>query len=172
LPLLFPTASVHRVTDITLNILRKMHVKALLVDIDNTLALPESQTPLPGTLEWSRRLRTASLRIILMSNNSEERVQPFAEQYGLPFSPASLKPLPGAFLHAAQRLGAGRGETAVVGDQIYTDILGANLAGMKSILTDPIFQESSLSFQIRRKLEKPVRGRIRKQQTCRFTERM
>lgn len=149
-----------------------MHVKALLVDIDNTLALPESQTPLPGTLEWSRKLRAAGLRIILMSNNSEERVQPFAEQYGFPFSPASLKPLPGAFLHAAQRLGTEKQETAVVGDQVYTDILGANLAGMKSILTDPILKESSLSFQIRRKLEKPIRARLRKQQASRFTERM
>lgn len=159
--LLIPTGYVHRVTDITAEDLSALQIRALLVDIDNTLAVPDSQTPLPGTLAWGCALQDAGFRMILMSNNSEERVRPFARLYGLPFFPMSRKPLPGAFLCAARQLGIDKRESVVIGDQVYTDILGANLAGMKSVLTDPVLAEPSLSFRLRRRMERPVREKMR-----------
>lgn len=155
-----PTAAVRTVTDLTPEFLRGMGVTALLLDADNTLALPDSQTPLPGTVAWTRTMADAGFRLVIMSNNSEERVRPFAAKFGLPFCPKSHKPLPAAFRRTARSLGTERGRCVAVGDQIFTDVLGANLAGMKSILLEPAMPEKASYFRMKRFLEKPVRRKI------------
>lgn len=152
-----PTAAVDRVTDITPELLKSLGIKAVLLDVDNTLAEYGSQNPLEGSVEWSRAMTQAGIKTIILSNNFKERVEPFAAKYGIPFLCFSLKPLPFAYWRAARILGAKRREAAVVGDQVFTDVIGANLAGMKSILLVPIRMEHSLSFRIRRRLELPVR---------------
>lgn len=162
LALLVPTCALRRVTDVTPGLLQRMRVRALLLDVDNTLAFPDSQTPLPGTVEWARALRNEGFTLVIVSNNSEKRVRPFAARYGIPYCARSGKPLPAAYFHAARLVGADRRETAVVGDQVFTDILGANLAGMRSVLLFPVREEPSLSFRIRRMLERPVRAKIEK----------
>ncbi len=160
--LLLPTVSLEKVTEITPELLRRMRVRALLLDVDNTLAPHGSQTPFAGTVEWARRLREEGFRILIFSNNFERRVRPLARQYGLPAFSMALKPLPFAYGRAAALLGVPAREAAAVGDQIFTDILGANLARMQSILLVPEERERSLGFRIRRGLEKPVRARIRR----------
>ena len=137
-----------------------MDANSVLLDVDNTLALHGSQVPFPGTVEWARRLRGAGIRIVILSNNFRERVGPFAAQYGLPFLSLSLKPLPAAYRRAVRALGAARREAVVVGDQIFTDVVGANLAGIKSILLVPAGRETSWSFRVRRALEEPIRRKI------------
>lgn len=160
MPFLIPTKALTKVTDITPKLLKDMKVEAVLLDVDNTLALHGSQIPFPGTVEWSRKIRSAGFKIIIMSNNFSRRVRPFAAKYSLPFVSMAFKPLPMAYLRAARRLGVDRGKAVAVGDQIFTDVLGANLAGMKSILLLPAAEENSLSFRIRRGLEKPLRRKI------------
>lgn len=160
--LFLPTAAVEKVTDITPELIMGMKANAILLDVDNTLALHGSQLPFPGTVEWTYRMRQAGIHIIIMSNNFKKRVAPFAAKYNLPFLACSLKPLPGSYFRAARRLGVGRGEAVAVGDQIFTDILGANLSHMKSILLLPVGEETSFSFFLRRVLEKPVRKKIEK----------
>lgn len=164
--LLLPTVSLARVTEITPELLRTMDVKALLLDVDNTLAFHGSQTPFAGTVEWSRRLRGAGIRMMILSNNFEERVRPFARQYGLPFLAMAMKPLPYAYRLAARRLGVAPRRTAAVGDQVFTDILGAHLARMKSILLLPGQKETSFGFRVRRWLEKPVRRKAERGAIC------
>ena len=157
--LFLPTRSAAGVAQITPELLCGLRVRALLVDVDNTLAVPDSQTPLPGAPEWARRMRSAGFLLILMSNNSEARVKPFADKIGFPFCPRSGKPLPAGFLRAAGLLGAERAECCVVGDQVFTDVLGANLAGMKSILLQPAVRETAPLFSLKRALEVPIRKR-------------
>lgn len=158
--LLIPTSALTKVTDITPEMLHELKIEAVLLDVDNTLALHGSQIPFPGTIEWSQKMRKAGFKIIIMSNNFSKRVRPFAAKYGLPFLSMSMKPLPRAYLRAAHRLGVSRGKAVVVGDQIFTDILGANLARMKSILLLPAAEENSITFRVRRRLEKPIRQKI------------
>lgn len=160
--LLHPTVSVPRVTDITPGLLHAMKVRAILLDVDNTLATHGSHEPFPGSIEWSHEMRKAGFRILIVSNNYPDRVAPFAEKYALPFLCRAYKPLPSGYRRALRKLGVRRKEAVVVGDQIFTDILGANAAGMKSILLEPEQEEDSLSFRIRRRLEKPLRRRIGK----------
>ncbi|WP_411677660.1 YqeG family HAD IIIA-type phosphatase [Caproicibacter sp.] len=159
--LFLPTVSVGKATDITPELIRAMNANAILLDVDNTLALHGSQTPFPGTVEWAKQMRKAGIRLVLVSNNFQKRVEPFAAKYGLPFLSLSLKPFPAAYHRAVRRLGVEPEEAVVVGDQIFTDVFGANWAGIKSILLVPAGMEQSLSFRLRRALEKPIRRKIK-----------
>ncbi|HEX2986485.1 MAG TPA: YqeG family HAD IIIA-type phosphatase [Caproiciproducens sp.] len=160
--LFLPTVAVDKVTDITPRLLGAMNVSAIILDVDNTLAVHGSQVPLKGTIAWAGYMRRQNFKIIIMSNNFKKRVAPFAAKYDLPFMYLSLKPIPMAYHRAAHRLGVGHKEVVVVGDQIFTDVIGANLAFMKSILLVPVHEEHSMSFTVRRRLEKPIRRYIKK----------
>ena len=155
--ILLPTACVEQVTDITLEMLRALGIRALILDADNTLSGHGSQEPFPGAVEWTRELTAAGIRMTIVSNNVEKRIAPFAAQFSLPYASMALKPFPAGYRRAMRAMGSRREETAAVGDQVYTDILGANLTGVKSILVVPKGEESILRFGWRRALEKPVR---------------
>jgi HAD superfamily phosphatase (TIGR01668 family) len=157
LALFLPTFAVEKVTDITPELVRSMKVKAIILDVDNTLALDGAPEPFTGTVEWAREMVSHGFKLIIMSNNNSRRVKPFAAQYGLPFITLACKPFPTAYFRAARRLGVKHREVVVVGDQIFTDIIGSNLSFMKSILLMPIRTETSLSFRIRRGCERPLR---------------
>lgn len=158
--LFLPTVTLNHVTELKPSLLKSLKVKAVLLDVDNTLAFHGSQQPFLGTIEWSRTLQDEGFRLIILSNNFQRRVAPFAAQFSLPFYSMAMKPLPAAYIRAAHKVGASHENAVVVGDQIFTDILGANLAGMKSVLVMPQKAENSLSFRIRRKLEEPIRKKI------------
>lgn len=158
--LLWPTLNLDKVRDITADHFKLLGVRNILLDVDNTLAIHGSQEPFDGVIEWTQKMRELGMRIVIVSNNFKKRVAPFAQKFDLPFEYLSLKPLPVGFIRARRHLRAKRKETVVIGDQIFTDILGANLAGMKSILLRPTGKEESLTFHIRRSLEEPIRRRI------------
>ncbi len=160
--LFLPTLAVARVIDITPDLLRAVGVHGLILDVDNTLAEHGSPQPYHGTMEWLHRMSEAGIALVILSNNTQERVAPLARQYGIPFLSMCMKPLPFAYWRGAQLLGLSRKNMAVVGDQVFTDVLGANLSGMRSVLLEPIREEKSLSFRIRRRMEKRIRKRIRK----------
>nr|WP_319488003.1 YqeG family HAD IIIA-type phosphatase [uncultured Caproiciproducens sp.] len=155
--LFLPTVAVDKVTDITPELIRAMKVRAIILDVDNTLAVHGSQVPFDGTIEWSQFMLENGISIIIMSNNFRKRVEPFAAKYGLPFMSLSLKPIPFAYYRAIRKMGVKRKEVVVVGDQVFTDVIGSNLSFMKSILLVPMGKEKSFSFAIRRGLEKPIR---------------
>jgi uncharacterized protein len=157
LALFLPTVAVEKVTDITPNLIRKMKANAVILDVDNTLAIHGSQVPLEGTINWARYMRSQDIKIIIVSNNFKKRVAPFAAKYDLPFLSFSMKPFPPAYYRAIHKMGVRRKDAVVVGDQIFTDVIGANLSFMKSILLVPMQKEQSLSFRIRRGCEKPLR---------------
>lgn len=158
--LFMPTVALPRVTDISIELLRSMGAEAVFLDVDNTLALHGSQKPFPGSVEWTHRVREAGFQILIMSNNLKSRVEPFAALFDLPFVCFAQKPFPLGVPYAKKKYGLKSEQVVVVGDQVFTDILGANWAGMKSILLEPENCEDSLSFRFRRALERPVRKRI------------
>lgn len=155
--LFLPTVAVDRVTDITPKLMQALKAKAIILDVDNTLAVHGSQEPFEGTIDWTWRMRSENIKVIIVSNNYKKRVAPFAAKYNLPFLSLSLKPLPLAYYRAIHKMGVGRKDVVVVGDQIFTDVIGANFSFMKSILLVPPVMEQSLSFRIRRGCEKPLR---------------
>lgn len=148
------------ITDITVEFLKENSIKGLLVDVDNTLTIAHANPTLKNGVEaWLAKMKENEIEVIILSNAKKERIKPFAQKIGLDFIGLSLKPLPFNYIKGAKTLNLKRKETAIVGDQLFTDILGGKLAGVKTILVTDITPEDKTSFKIRRKLEKKILSR-------------
>ena len=157
-----PNIYLKRVTDITPEILQKLNIKGLILDVDNTLSTHHGMRPVDNLFEWISEMQTANIPLIILSNSKEKRVKPFANMLGLNFLSLGLKPLPFGYLRAAKRLNLKLNEVAIAGDQIFTDVLGAKLARTKVILLEPILLEDKLSFKIRRSLERKLLSKYKR----------
>ena len=146
-----------KITDITAADLKNAGAKLLLLDADNTLSFHGSQEPFPGVSEWLEEIRKEGFVLVIISNNSESRIRPFAEKLGLPFVFKSAKPISKGFKTACEKFGFKPEETAVIGDQIFTDVLGGKLFGAKVFLTEPLGPETDFFIKIKRKFEKFIR---------------
>lgn len=139
--------------------------RALLFDVDNTITCWNSPDIAPEVLAWFAELQAAGLKGCIISNNSEERLRPLADRLGLKFFPKARKPLPFGYAKAAALLGASKSETLMIGDQLLTDILGANLAGMDAVLLKPIslareFRWTYVNRRIERVIWRPVMKQV------------
>ena len=101
-------------------------------------------------------MQQSGIKLMVLSNSKRYRIEPFAASIGLPFISLGCKPLPTGYLRGVKALGENRKNVAIVGDQIFTDVLGGNAVGVKTILLTPIKLEDGWSFKIRRKLEKKL----------------
>ena len=151
--LLKPDIKLERVTDISVSLLKRNLIKSLILDVDNTLSTHHGQVLTQGLSEWILEMESNGINLMILSNSKEKRVKPFAEKIGLNFISLACKPLPFGYLGAIKALGTKRRNTAIVGDQIFTDVIGGNAVGVKTILLTPIKLESGWSFKLRRKLE-------------------
>lgn len=123
--------------------LRNAGIRGLLVDLDNTLLPRDDDTIPPALPQWVAKVREAGCDICMVSNNWHDRVFRISGALNICFVSKALKPLPFAFWRARTKLGLGRDEVAVVGDQIFTDVLGGGLAGALTVLVQP-FSPSDL----------------------------
>lgn len=154
--MLFPKQKVHRVTDISSEQLYAMGIRGLILDIDNTLTTHDNPVPSDGVANWLEQVRAQGISMLVLSNNHAARVAPFAELLGLDFIPDGKKPLPRGFRRCAEALGLSKEQLCIIGDQIFTDILGANCYGCYSILVEPIQMETTAFFKFKRFLEKII----------------
>ena len=157
---LTPTALKPRATVIAPEFLLRLGARAVLLDVDNTIAAYTSHEPVPGAVEWTKDLLRAGLRVVIVSNNYKERVAPFAARFGLPYISFAMKPLPFGYLRASRRMGVEPQNCVVIGDQIFTDVVGANLCGMKSVLLSPLELEAGFTFRLRRFFERGLREKF------------
>lgn len=144
-----------KVTDITPDFLIKNDIKGLILDVDNTLTTHDNPMPAEGVTEWIADMKKNKIRLIIVSNNHPPRVKPFADMLGIDFVCEGKKPLPNGFSEAIKKLGLPKKSIAAVGDQIFTDVLGANLFGIRMLYTAPIEHEKTTFFKVKRTLEKP-----------------
>ncbi|MBQ6825112.1 MAG: YqeG family HAD IIIA-type phosphatase [Clostridia bacterium] len=154
--LLKPDIKLKRITDITPQLLKKNNITSLILDVDNTLSTHHGQILTDGLEEWLAFMKSENIGLIILSNSKEQRVKPFAEKICLNYLSLGLKPLPFGYLKAVKRLESKRKNTAIVGDQIFTDVLGGSLVGVKKILLTPIKLEEGLGFRFKRKIENLV----------------
>jgi HAD superfamily phosphatase (TIGR01668 family) len=160
--LFYPTLMLERVSDIMPEYLKRLGVKALLLDVDNTLTTHNNPVPDKDALLWLESMRTAGITVCLASNNRRKRVSLFAESISADYVSRALKPLPVGFFRATAKLKLSPREFAVVGDQIFTDILGGNLFGAKTILVMPLLPEKGPFFRLKRRLEAGIIKRYRR----------
>lgn len=155
--LLQPDLYYQSVTDIDPDDLRNRGVRMLLVDLDNTL-VPRNTTEATRTVyEWVQAAKRKGIGVTIVSNNWHERVQHAADALDVPILGKATKPFPSAFRRALEAAGETQNSAAVVGDQIFTDILGGNLLGALTILVVPLASGSDLPHtRVLRGLERLV----------------
>jgi len=156
-----PDSYLTSVHAIDLDALARDGVRAILIDLDNTL-LPRDTNVVPDELKaWAAQLRDHDLAVVLVSNNWHQRVHHVASELGFDLVDKAVKPLPFAFLAALRRAGAQARQAVVVGDQVFTDILGGKLLGMRTILVAPLSSTDLPHTLLLRRLEAIVlRGRV------------
>lgn len=136
-----PHYRVHGVWELTPERLRLWGLYALLLDVDCTLTRYHQGQPLPEVSQWIEQIRAAGFPLCLVSNGLGPRIDLFAERLGLPFVSRALKPFPWGVQSAVKKLGSEPSQTAIVGDQVFADVMAGRLAGIRSILVDPIHPE-------------------------------
>ena len=152
------------VTDITPGMLENLGIKTLALDVDNTLAPPKSMIPFDGVLEWIGNMQANGIALFIVSNAKKRRVEPFANSLGLSFTSLALKPFPFCFSRAAKSAGVKKKEIAMVGDQVFTDMISANTAGVYSLLVRLKVSESHWSYKFKRRFEVNVINRYHKKE--------
>ena len=147
------------VTDIRPEDLAARGIRLVLADLDNTLAPYKVEKPSPQVVQWKEELEARGIRLFLLSNSRKPgRAQRFAEKLGIPYQGHSGKPRKAGYLRAMERMGCAPKETVMVGDQIFTDVLGANNAGVVPLLVEPIRLAGNPGRYLRYAVETPFRA--------------
>lgn len=134
-----PRAFYRTVQDIDLIKLKVLGITNLIVDLDETLRKRNSNFIPEASHIWINKVKKAGFKICISSNNVMPwKTKQVADKLGLPVSLFALKPLPMGFLHAMSTMKSRPSTTAMIGDQLFTDILGANIVGVYSVLVEPI----------------------------------
>lgn len=141
--------------------IRKANIKGLILDLDNTLTLHGIDKAEDGVQEWIDKTKDKGIKLILVSNNSYERVLPTANRLGLDFISKGAKPLSKGFKQALKKINLNKSEVAIVGDQIFTDVLGGKLSGMQTILVEPFEIEKTGFLAFKRKIQIRLLGELK-----------
>ncbi len=147
---------------VTPEFLESLGIKALLIDIDNTLAPYEQPVPDERIINWFASLSEHGIRASLISNNHPPRVELFNKSLGLPAYADSGKPGSRSLIAAMAEMGSTAENTAGLGDQLLTDTLAVHRLGMISIIVPPIKDKTTPFFKFKRMLEKPFIRKYKK----------
>lgn len=137
--------------------LRRRGICLLLADLDNTLARYSEGEPSRELRDWVDRMEGAGVHVFVLSNSRKStRANRFCESLGIPYLKHAGKPKRAGFERAFALNGVGPEQTAIVGDQIFTDILGGNRSGVFSILVRPLAIDNGFRA-LRYGIETPMR---------------
>lgn len=159
LKLFFPDYFYRSIYEIDLDELKKSGCKGLVLDLDNTIVARNSDSATENLKQWLEKLEQEGIKACIVSNNWKQRVTSIAAQVNLPLVARAAKPRRGAFKRAMNVLGTRKEETVVVGDQIFTDVLGGNLSKLKTILITPISNHEAPHTHILRHFERWIMKR-------------
>jgi len=141
--------------------LSSLGLDTLLLDVDCTLKSYRAEGPGPDVAAWLERLRAAGIGLCLISNGRAARIRRLAAQLGLPVVCQACKPLPFGCRAALRQMGSDRRRTAIVGDQLFADVLAGRLAGLACILVRPIRPEEEHWYtRMKRPLERVLLARM------------
>ncbi len=148
-----PTWMLEAIYHLTPEQLKKENVKAVLADLDNTLIAWNNPDGTQELIEWIQVMKTAGISVIILSNNSASRVERVAKILDLEYVSRAIKPTTIGFKKAEDKLNFPKENILMVGDQIITDIWGANLAGIKTVLVKPIIDSDAWNTKFNRYME-------------------
>ena len=152
--ILKPDYYVSNFKKVSLDRLKKEGIRLLLCDIDNTLVSSYDPDSNQEVIDFVKKVKKAGLQIGIVSNSRRKRAKRFAKNLHIDeVYYFSMKPLPYNFIRAMRVHNVKPNETAILGDQLFTDILGGNLSGLYTILTKPISNKDKLMTVFNRKME-------------------
>ncbi len=151
---LLPTYKADAVTDLSPQLLWKNGIRLLMLDFDNTIVPYTTNAPTDEMAAWLRELVESDISVCVVSNSKRDRVKVFCKAYGLDCITHAKKPFSKGIRACLTRYGIPPEQCALAGDQIYTDVLGANCCGVKSILIKAIHNHN-FWLQARHVLELP-----------------
>ncbi|NLP44705.1 MAG: YqeG family HAD IIIA-type phosphatase [Peptococcaceae bacterium] len=157
-----PDFQYHRIQDIKIEDLTSQGIKGLLLDLDNTITPWNDRTVTPEVINWFKKVKEAGLRACIVSNNTlPDRVSAVADILDIMYVYNAAKPSKKAFQMSLDTLGLKSSEVVVIGDQIFTDVFGANRLKIKTVLVSPIDQREFAGTKILRLMERLVGRKVR-----------
>lgn len=151
---LIPDYVFNSIYEITPAFLSEHGLRGMLIDLDGTMASSRAPLPPETVKPWLDGMKAAGIRVLVLSNNKESRVRRFCEPLGVEFLHRAVKPFRRGFKAGAEKLGLPMREIAVVGDQIYTDTFGGNMAGATTCFVRSI-NRGDFWIGVRHQFEKP-----------------
>ena len=162
MPAFLPDMILPGLTAVTEELLLSRGIDFLMLDFDNTIVPYTTDVPTENMERWLRMMQTSKVRLCIVSNTKKRRVRDFCEKYGLNYVMHAKKPFHRGIDECLSRFSLRKEQAALVGDQIFTDVLGANTAGLTSILI-PAIHNHNILLKLRHAAELPfiAVGRIR-----------
>ena len=158
--MIYPDIYLTKVEDITTDFLNEKKIKALILDVDNTL-IDINKRLSEDVINWVMNLRGHGFKLYILSNtNNKEKVETVANKLGIPYENLAKKPFKKGFLKVQKKLNEKPEKIAVVGDQIFTDVIGGNRCKMYTILVDPINEKDYWYTAWKRPLENAIKKKI------------
>ena len=160
--ILYPNRYIEKVTDIDVKFLEENSIKGLILDVDNTL-IDYDKKMIDGLEQWAEELKKNNIKLCILSNsNKKDKVKKISEVLEVPYFYFAKKPFKFGFKKAKTLLNLENKNIAVVGDQIFTDVLGANRCKMYSILVKPIAEKDIWITVFKRPLENKIIEKYKK----------
>ncbi|HLU23217.1 YqeG family HAD IIIA-type phosphatase [Lederbergia graminis] len=157
-----PSEYVKSIYHININELKAKGIKGVITDLDNTLVEWDRPNATPDLIKWFENLKKNDIKVMIVSNNNENRVRLFAEPLGIPFIHKARKPLVKAFKKAQVEMGTANNETVIIGDQLLTDVLGGNKAGIYTILVIPVASSDGFFTKFNRAIERRIMANFKR----------
>ena len=159
--LLYPNTYLKKVEDINIELLQKNKLKALILDLDNTL-IDYNKNLSDSIIQWAKELKGQGVKLYILTNtNDKQKVENVAEKLGIPYESFAKKPFKKGFLKIQRILNIKPENIAVVGEQIFTDIIGGNRCNMFTILVDSIDNKDFWYTIWKRPLENILKKKFR-----------
>ena len=166
--ILYPSAHFNNVREITINFLQNNKINALILDVDNTL-IDYDKNLSPDTIKWAEDLKENKIKLYILSNtNKQEKVKEVAKKLQVEYIYFAKKPLKSGFRKIQKILKEESKNIGVVGDQIFTDVVGGNRCKMFTILVEPIAEKDIWITLIKRPIENAIKRKYMKKQEQKY----
>ena len=149
-----PALMTPELTDLTREKLHALGIRLLMLDFDNTIVPYTTDIPTPAMEQWLKAMSSSDITVCVVSNSHNDRVKIFCEKYGIHCITHAKKPFSKGIKECLARFDCPPSQAVLVGDQIFTDTLGANCAGLRAILVKPIHNHN-FWLKARHVLEQP-----------------
>ncbi len=156
LEVLKPDQHLNDIFELDAKYLQSLGIKGIISDMDNTIVPWNNRNLSPRLAEWFAMLKKMGFKLFIISNNSKDSGGQLAFELGIPAIFYAVKPRRKAFRKALEHMQLSSNEVAVIGDQIFTDVLGGNRLGLYTILVTPISEKEFIWTKLMRLLEKKV----------------